>query len=43
MLGGVGYPQVMLLCKTCAHTMFFNAVIMGLVPAGSPPEPEKKD
>lgn len=29
-LGGVGYPQVMLICHNCGHTVFMNAVIAGL-------------
>lgn len=33
MLGGISYPQFMLTCSNCAHTEFFNAVIMGLVPS----------
>ncbi len=41
-LGGPGYPQVMLLCRTCGHTLFFNAVVMGLIKPGSSSEPEKK-
>lgn len=32
-LGGTAYPQVMLNCTNCAHTRFFNAVIMGIFPA----------
>lgn len=40
MLGGiVGYPQVMRVCTICGHTMFFNAVIMGILPASSPEAP----
>jgi hypothetical protein len=30
---GVSYPQAMLICNVCAHTQFFNAVRIGLVPA----------
>lgn len=29
-LGGPAYPQVMLICKNCGHTMLLNAVMMGL-------------
>lgn len=32
-LGGVGYPQVMLISSKCGYTIFLNAVIMGLLPA----------
>jgi hypothetical protein len=28
MLGGVGYPQVMLISIGCGHTLFFNAVML---------------
>ena len=27
------YPQVMLVCRNCAHTLFFNTVAMGITPA----------
>jgi hypothetical protein len=30
MLGGAGYPQVMLISPTCGYTMFLNAVIIGI-------------
>ncbi len=36
MLGGIGYPQVMLISVGCGHTLFFNAVMMGILPAGHP-------
>ena len=29
-IGGVGYPQAMLICKNCAHTIYVNAVRIGL-------------
>lgn len=28
------YPQVMVICRHCGYTMYFNAVAMGLVPSG---------
>jgi hypothetical protein len=31
-VGGRVYPQVMLICGTCGHTMLFNAMVMGLFP-----------
>jgi len=37
MLSGPGYPQVMLISQKCGHTIFFNAVVIGLV---KPPHPE---
>jgi hypothetical protein len=44
MLGGVGYPQVMLISVGCGHTLFFNAVMMGILPAarteGTPVNPQ---
>lgn len=30
---GPSYPQVMLVCTHCGNTLYFNAVIMGLVKA----------
>ena len=33
-IGGPLYPLVLLICQNCAHTLVFNAVVMGLVPAG---------
>ena len=29
-LAGVGYPQVVLTCKNCGHTVLLNAIVMGL-------------
>jgi hypothetical protein len=40
-IGGLGYPQAMMTCNNCAHTVLFNAVLMGVV-APSPPTGEKK-
>jgi hypothetical protein len=31
-VGGRVYPQVMLICKTCGHTLLFNAMVMELFP-----------
>ena len=31
MLGGVTYPQFMILCNNCGNTKYINAVIAGLV------------
>jgi hypothetical protein len=33
----VSYPHIMVGCKTCFHTMFFNAVAVGV----SPPHPDE--
>ena len=30
--GGGGYPLAMLICNKCAHTVFINAVRVGLIP-----------
>ena len=30
--GNVGYQHIMLICKTCGYTMFFNAVMLGIFP-----------
>lgn len=30
LLGGVGYPQVVLTCRNCGHTVLVNAILMGL-------------
>lgn len=30
-IGGIGYPQVMLISTGCGHTVFFNAVLMGIM------------
>jgi hypothetical protein len=39
-LGGVGYPQLMLISNKCGHTVLFNAVIAGIVVSNL--EPDKK-
>lgn len=33
-VGGPVYPMVMVVCKTCGYTMFFNAVLIGLLREG---------
>jgi hypothetical protein len=33
------YPQLLVGCRTCGHTMFFNAVSIGVAPAYIPPPP----
>lgn len=30
-LGGVAYPHILLVCRQCAHTVFFNAMVMGVI------------
>ena len=41
-IGGPAYPQAMLICRKCGHTVFVNAVRIGLVEAknGEPGTPE---
>lgn len=36
--GGPSYPQVMLISNKCGYTLYFNAVIMGLLPAAASAE-----
>ena len=36
--GGVAYPQVMLICNHCTHTLLFNAVQMGILTESDEPE-----
>jgi hypothetical protein len=37
--GGTVIPCIVVTCKHCSNTLFFNAIKLGLVP---PPEKEKK-
>jgi hypothetical protein len=39
LLGGPAYVFVPVACSTCAYTMMFNAVQMGLIPGDNPPSP----
>lgn len=46
-LGGVAYPHIMLVCRHCGHTLFFNAIVMGVLDkneekAAKAEEPETK-
>ena len=34
-LGGLVYPQVMLICHTCGHTSYFNLVTLGVTSLAS--------
>ncbi len=34
--GGQAYPTVMIVCRNCGHTVYLNAVVMGLI------QPKKK-
>lgn len=31
-MGGIGYPQVMMISSKCGYTMYLNAVMIGLIP-----------
>lgn len=42
LLGGRMYPHVMVVSEPCGHTVFFNAIVIGLLPPGPPPEEEEK-
>ena len=30
-LGGPTYPQFMLICQTCGHTVYYNAILSGVI------------
>lgn len=36
LLGGVSYPQIMVISTPCGYTRFFNAVVLGVVVAAEP-------
>lgn len=40
-IGGITYPQVMVISNDCGYTRLFNAVMLGLLPQ-APPTGEKK-
>ena len=33
-IGGSVYPQVMSICTNCGHTVYFNAVVIGVIEPG---------
>ena len=37
-IGGAAYPVAMLICENCGYTYFFNAVVLGMIPASGKPE-----
>ena len=41
-VGGVSYPQAMLICGNCAYTAFYNAVVVGLVSGKKEPEGDEQ-
>jgi hypothetical protein len=41
-IGGPSYPQAMLVSDPCGYTVFFNAVVIGLLHHSLPPEGEDK-
>jgi hypothetical protein len=36
-LGGIAYPQIMIMCATCGYTIFINAVKSGLFSSAALP------
>lgn len=32
-LGGATYPHVLLTCRRCGYSLFFNALVLGVVPS----------
>lgn len=42
-IGGVTYPQVMIISTNCGYTRYFNAVVMGIARPGSPPPTPLKE
>lgn len=42
MLGGIGYPQIMLISNPCGYTRFMNAVLIGIVVQQTVPETPPK-
>ncbi len=36
--GGVAYPQIMLISQPCGHTLYVNAVMIGLYPPSATQE-----
>jgi hypothetical protein len=40
-LGGTSYPQVMVISPKCGYTMYFNAILLGIVPR-DPEVPQQK-
>ena len=35
------YPQIMMICTNCAHTVYFNAVILGVAEGGKEEDKDK--
>lgn len=42
MMGGIGYPQVMLISLPCGYTRFMNSVVMGISPPADIQSPSDK-
>jgi hypothetical protein len=42
LLGGIGYPQVMLVSLPCGYTRLLNAVLMGVIVEGEQKKEEEK-
>ena len=43
MVGGPSYPQAVCVCRNCAQTKFFNAVVIGGLEALEEPPKEEKE
>ncbi|MBU1209929.1 MAG: hypothetical protein KJ587_01490 [Alphaproteobacteria bacterium] len=41
-IGGPSYPHALVICNNCGHTLFFNAVLMGILRDEKPAKPEEK-
>jgi hypothetical protein len=37
-LGGILYPVAQIICTSCGHTQYFNAVVMNLLPGVEDPK-----
>lgn len=42
-MGGRIYPVITFSCNVCGHTLFFNAIRLGIVKLPPPPPPPKKE
>lgn len=40
-VGGGVYPAAQLVCGNCGHTLFFNALVAGLIEQFPEPDPER--
>lgn len=40
-IGGEGYPQIMLVSKQCGYTIYFNAVMIGIIEKVAQKQPKE--